>query len=226
VADAPGPARRRGRWRWRAATAAVLAAGIALRLALDAGGVGNRAAAVMMALLGLSAWTAAALLGTPRAAFLVTLGLVALLDLAALPPRTSVEYDDRQAFYRTDQLLVARVPTSPASVQAQPSPVLTLLVEPVFGGPQPQFGLAGEVGGAALAWDCTLRHGLQRLALPVPAAAIAGAASIDIRLHLTGSPSRESDYLLVYTSSARGGFLVSLVGAADVGQGSTICAPR
>jgi hypothetical protein len=45
-----------------------------------------------------------------------------------------------------------------------------------------------------------------------------------VRLHLTGAPARESDYLLVYASSARGGVLVSLVAAEDVDQAATICA--
>jgi len=50
---------------------------------------------------------------------------------------------------------------------------------------------------------------------------LAGAASLDVRLHLTASPNRQSDYLLVYTSSARGGVLISL--AADA-NGATMCA--
>ena len=43
-------------------------------------------------------WLAARLLGGPRTAFLATLALVALLDLAALPQRNQPQYDDLQAF--------------------------------------------------------------------------------------------------------------------------------
>jgi len=175
----------------------------------------------MTALLGLSAWPTVSVLGTPRTAFVVTFGLMALLDLAALPARSSTAYDDRQAFYRTDQVLAAQVPISPTPLQTAEAPVLTLLVEPIFAGARPQFGLAGDVGGAALTWVCPFQHGIQRVALPVPTMPLAGAASLDVRLHLTGSPNRESDYLLVYTSSARGGVLISL--AADA-NGATMCA--
>ena len=221
--DAANARRRGAAWNWSVATGAVLLAGIGLRLVMHAGAVGDRSAAVMMALLGLSAWAAAMVLATPRTAFLVTLGLVALLDVAALPARTVTEYDDRQAFYQTDQLLAARVSISPAT---QTQPALTLLVEPMFSGAQPQFGLAGDVGGTLLAWDCAFRRGLQRLALPVPISTIDNAAALDVRLHLTGSPTRESDYLLVYASSARRGFLVSMTGAADLAQGGTLCTLR
>ena len=68
--------------------------------------------------------------------------------------------------------------------------------------------------------------GLQRLALPVPSAALANAPALDLRLHLTGSPSRETDYLLAYASSGRGGFLVSLVNISDVGPDATTCTLR
>ena len=112
----------------------------------------------------------------------------------------------------------------PGLVSAPAQPMLVLLVEPVFpaGAAQPRFGLAGEVGGAALAWDCAFQRGLQHLALPVPPV----SGSLDVRLHLTGSPTRETDYLLVYASAPRGGFLVSLVGAADVAPGTTVCTLR
>ncbi len=221
--DASGTSRDGTRWSWSLATGAVLLLAVGLRLTLHGGGVGERSAAVMMVLLGLSTWAAAVVLATPRTAFLVTLGLVALLDVAALPARTVTEYDDRQAFYQTDQVLAARVSISPAT---QTRPALTLLVEPLFSGAQPQFGLAGDVGGTLLAWDCAFRRGLQRLALPIPISTIDNAAALDVRLHLTGSPTRESDYLLVYASSARGGFLVSMSGAADLAQGGTLCTLR
>ncbi len=87
------------------ATAAVRASADWRAAGAGRGGVGDRSAVVMAALLSAGGWVAALLLSTPRTAFLVTLGLVALLDLAALPPRNEPEYDDREAFYRTDQVL-------------------------------------------------------------------------------------------------------------------------
>ena len=218
-------AQRRGAaWNWILATGAVLLVGIGLRLLMHAGAVGDRSAAVMMALLGLSAWAAAMVLATPRTAFFATLGVVTLLELAALPARMLTEYDERQALYQSDQIVAAHVS---ASTSATEKPLaLTLLVEPVFTGAQPQFGLGGDVGGTSLTWECAFRHGLQRLALPVPPSLPANAGSIDVRLHLTGLPSRESDYLLVYASSARGGFLVSLVGSADLNTDYTRCTLR
>jgi len=179
-----------------------------------------------MALLGLSAWMGALLLATPRLAFLVTLGLVALLELAALPARTLTPYDDRQAIYQTNQILAAQVSIPPAVLLNQTAPALALLVEPTFSGAQPQFGLAGAVGDAPLAWDCAFRRGIQQLALPVPTSALTDPATLDVRLHLTGAPTRESDYLVVYGSSARGGFLISLVGLAAFGDSGTSCTLR
>jgi hypothetical protein len=207
---------------WSLASGAVLLLGVGLRLALHAGAIGDRSAAVLLLLLGLGAWAAAIVLATPRTAFVVTLGVVALLEVAALPARGLPEYDERQAFFQTDQVLAAQVP---AEFSTQSAAALTLLVEPVFNGAQARFGLAGDVGGTSLTWDCAFRRGLQRLALPVTALP-AFAAAVDVRLHLTGSPSRDGDYLLVYASSARGGFLVSLVNAGDVGQGATSCTLR
>jgi hypothetical protein len=148
-----------------------------------------------------------------------------VLDVAALPARDAPEYDDREAFFRTDQVIAARV-GDPAP---RAEPVLVLLVEPVFPADvaQPRFALAGDVGRAALlAWDCPFQRGLQHLALPLPATAVAGSAPVDVRLHLTGSPSRETDYVLVYASASRGGFLVSLVEAAHIGPGTTLCSLR
>jgi len=182
----------------------------------------------MATLLSVGVWLAALLLSTPRTAFLISLGVVGLFDLAALPARNAPVYDDREAFFRTDQGIGAQVPAAPSVVGSNAQPTLVVLVEPVFpaGVGQPRFGLAGEVGGASLAWDCAFQRGLQQLALPLPPAAVAGSSSIDVRLHLTGSPSRETDYLLVYASAPRGGFLVSLVGAAEVGPNATVCSLR
>ena len=64
------------------------------------------------------------------------------------------------------------------------------------------------------------------LALPVPAAALTTPGQLEARLHLTGSPNREGEYLLVYASARRPGFLVSLVDAAEVEPSATRCAPR
>jgi hypothetical protein len=198
---------------WIAATGLVIVVGVVVRLALGGGGVGDRSAAIMTVLLSLVAWVATLLLSTPRAAFLVTLGLVALLDVAALPQRNLPEYDDREAFFRTDQVITAQLP-----VVAGPA-VVTLLAEPVFAGDAPKFGLAGDIGGAQLAWDCAFQRGIHQIALPLPPTLAGG----DARLQLTGSPSRESDYLLVYLSSRRGGFLISSVSASELSQSATTC---
>ena len=104
-----------------------------------------------------------------------------------------------------------------------------LLAEPVFptAASQPSFGLAGRVNGTAHTWDCPFHHGIQRVALPLSAAALNGASVADVQLQLNGSPSREGDYLLVYESSQRGGFLVSLASAAEAGQpNTTLCVAR
>jgi hypothetical protein len=203
----------------------VVLVGLGLRLALGGGGVGDRSALVLAALLSVGVWLATLLLSTPRMALLVTLGVLALLDLAALPARNALEYDYREAFFRTDQVVSAQVPTAPGLLGTQVQPMLVLLVEPMFpaGVAQPSFGLAGEVSSAALVWDCAFQRGLQHLALPLPPTAVTGSGQIDVRLRLTGAPTRETDYLLVYASAPRGGFLVSLVGAADVGTGATVC---
>ena len=211
------PGKRGNTRRWIAGAAATLAGGIGLRLALGGGGIGDVSAAIMLTLLVSSAWTAAMLVSTPRTAFWFALGLVALANLAALPARNSPEFDAREAFYRTDQTLVAQLPVAAGIAQAQPT--LTLLVEPIFPSAQtaPKFELAGEAGGTqrALAWRCGFRRGLQWLALPLPIQVVGGAATLEVRLRLTGTPSRESYYLLVYSSAARGGFVVDLVGAAQ-----------
>jgi len=203
---------------WVAATGIAIVVGVAVRLAVGGGGVGDRSAAVMTVLLSLAAWLATMLLSTPRAAFLVALGLVALLDLAALPQRNMPDYDEREAFFSTDQVLTAQLP-----FVAGPAPaVVTLLAEPVFAGDAPKFGLAGDISGTQLAWDCAFQRGMHQLALPLPSTVAGG----DVRLKLTGSPSRESDYLLVYGSSRRGGFLISSVVAAELNQTATTCMLR
>jgi hypothetical protein len=208
---------------WIAAAGIVLVLGLSVRLIVYGGGVGNRSAAVVATLLCAGAWLAATALSTPRTAFFVTLVLVALFDIAALPARNVPEYDDRLAFYRTDQVLAMQLPAT------QGQSTLLVLAEPVFpmSASQPSFGLTGEVNGTSQTWDCPFRHGIQRLALPVPAAVLNGASTADVRLQLSGSPSRDGDYLLVYQSSERGGFLVSLASAAEAATAdSTTCVAR
>jgi len=212
---------------WGLAAGGAVVVGFGLRLALGTGEVGDRSAVVMGVLLALGAWLTAMLLSTPRTALLATVAVVALVDLAALPPRFEPGYDDRQAVYRTDQPLSAEVPITPGVSRAPARPVLTLLAEPVFPAStdRPAFGLAGEVGGDTLSWDCAFRHGRQLLALQVPPGAI-NAETVHVSLHLTGSPSRDGDYLLAYASAPRGGLLLSLLDASDVAPGATACALR
>ena len=194
----------RGAWGWTLAAALVLLIGLGLRLLVGGGGVGDRSALVMGVLLGVSVWLAARLFAGPRAALVAVAAVVVLVDLAGLPARNEVAYDDLQAFYRTDQVLSARLPV-PASDVA-----ITLLVEPVFGGDRARFGLAGDLNGSALQWSCPFQHGLQRVALAVPTGLLRGGEMADVRLHLNGTPDRESDYLVAYTSSRLGGFVISL----------------
>jgi hypothetical protein len=197
--------------------AAVLLVGVVLRLVLGGSGVGDRSAIVMTVVLAAGAWLAARFLAGPRAAFGVALGLVALLDVAGLPRRGATEYDDLQAFYRTDQSFSASVP-APAGAS-----VVTVLVEPVFEGPQARFGLAGEVNGVSVQWTCPFRAGqIQRIALPLPTAVTSG--TMDVRLHLSGAPDRDSQYLVVYASSRLGGFVIGTSAADAVGPDVTRCA--
>jgi hypothetical protein len=202
---------------WTLAAVAVLVVGLGLRLALGGGGVGDRSAVVMSVLLVVAAWLAAWLLSGPRAALLVSLVLVALLDLGALPSRNAVPYDDLEAFYRTDQVLSAQ-PAVPRG--ADPAGVaITLQAQPYFAAAQPRFGLAGEVNGTPLQWTCTFPRGIQQIALPLPVglASADPAGTADVRLHLTGAPDHTSEYLVVYASSRQGGFVISLepIGALD-----------
>ena len=101
---------------------------------------------------------------------------------------------------------------------------LTLLVQPMFGGTQPTFGLGAEANGVSLKWTCPFTRDIERLALPVPPQALGNASSLDIHVHLTGSPTRDSDYLLVYTSSRLGGPVISLQGSPAPEAPLTMCA--
>jgi hypothetical protein len=195
-----------------------LAVGVTVRLALGGAGVGERSAVLLAVLLTIGLWLAAWVIAGPRAALLATLACMALFDLAALPVRNPPAYDDLQAVYRTDQVLSARVPV----VDQNATTTLLLVAQPVFSGPQPAFGLAGEVNGVALQWNCAFRHGIQTLALPLPTETLRGVTPLDVQLQLTGSPSRESDYLLAYQSSRQGGLLTRI--AADPPVDPTRCA--
>ncbi len=190
----------------------VLVLGAVLRIALGGTGVGDRSALIMSILLSLGAWLGTRALSGPRTALIVLGVLTLLFDLAALAPRNAPVYDDVQAFYRTDQAIDVHVRA------ATPASTIEILVQPVFEGDAPRFGIAGEVNGAASQWTCSFTHRMQWVSLPLATQ----TASADAQLHLIGSPSREGDYLLVYASSRQGGFLISL--SSTVGEGDTRCA--
>ena len=197
----------------------MLIVGLGARLVFGGTGAGDRSALVMATLLTLGAWLAARLIGGPRTAFLVSLGLLVLFDVAALPPRGVTEFDGVEAWYRTDQVVAAQL-ARPTTAAAN----LTLLVQPMFGGTQPTFGLGAEAIGVSRKWTCPCTRDIERLALPVPPQALGNASSLDIHVHLTGSPTRDSDYLLVYTSSRLGGPVISLQGSPAPEAPLTMCA--
>jgi hypothetical protein len=209
---------------WTLAAVAVLGVGLGLRLVLGGGGVGDRSAVLMSVLLVVAGWLAAWLLSGPRAALLVSLVLVALLDLGALPARNAAPYDDLEAFYRTDQVLSAQ-PAVPRGAD-QAGVAITLLAQPYFATAQPRFGLAGEVNGTPLQWTCTFPRGIQQIALPLPVglASADSTGTADVRLHLTGAPDHTSDYLVVYASSRQGGFVISLEPIDALDASVTRCA--
>jgi hypothetical protein len=128
-----------------------------------------------------------------------------------------VPFDDREALYRTDQSLAVHVSAGAGDT------LLTVLAEPVFAGAEPRFGLAGQVGGTAVEWSCVWQRGRQLVALPLPAAATGG---FDVQLRLTGTPSREGDYLLVYASSAQPGLVILTTSPGALGGNATMCTLR
>jgi hypothetical protein len=201
----------------------VLVVGVGLRLVLGGSGVGGRSAIVMSVLLAVAGWLAAWLLGGPRVALLVTVLVVALLDLAALPVRNAAQYDDLEAFYRTDQVLSAQLAVPGRADEG--GLAVTLLAQPFYAAAKPRFGLAGEVNGSPLQWTCTFPRGVQRLALPLPEGLTSGVGSTaDVRLHLAGAPDHTSDYLVVYASSRQGGFMIALEPIGSLDASVTRCA--
>jgi hypothetical protein len=192
----------------------VLAAGLLVRLTLGGFDIPKLSGALLVALLWLGVWLVSLLLANARVAFWVGLASMLVLDLGALPPRAAVEFDDREVLYRTDQVVSVRV--APAAGES----TLLVVAEPVLEGTQARFGLAADVASTYVEWSCPLRRGIQRLALPLPPV---GAGALDIRLKLTGAPSRDGDYLLIYASSAQHGLLVSTAGPASVGDDVTRC---
>jgi hypothetical protein len=207
---------------WTLGAVAVLLLGLPLRALVGGVGVGDRSAMVMTALLGVGAWIAARMLAGPRVAFGVTLVVVALFALAALPQRAPPAYDDLEAFYRTDQRLTTSVAVPPGL--DPDAAALTVLAQPTFAGPEARFGLAGTVNNVAVNWSCVFQKGIQTIALPLPGGAVGSGQSVDVQLHLTGSPTRESEYLIAYASSQRGGFVVGLAPSAGLDAAVTRCA--
>lgn len=175
-------------------------AGIAVRLAVGGFALPTVSATLLAILLWLGVWVGSVLLIGPRGGLFVGVAVMAILDLAALPPRTPVAFDEREVLYRTDQTLTVRIPA-----HAGAAPVL-LLVEPFFGGAQPPYGLAGDIAGQRVAWSCPMHRGRQRIALPLP---MPTSGPLEMRLQLTGSADRATDYLLVYTSASPSGPLAA-----------------
>ncbi len=208
---------------WTLGAVVVVLVGLGLRVVLGGTGVGDRSAMVMLVLLSAAAWAAARVLDGPRSAFFATLVVVALLDLGALPQRTPPPYDDLEAFYRTDQQLSMPAVGVPTGLDPNAA-VLTVIAQPTFAGAQPQFGLSGSINGTPASWNCAFQHGVQTLALPLPPGALGSGPTADVQLHLSGSPSAESEYLVVYASSHQGGFLVSVAPATGLDASVTRCA--
>jgi hypothetical protein len=197
--------------RWLIGSAVVLVVGTLVRLILAGAGLPSLSGTILAVLLWLGVWAATLLLAPARAAFFVGIAAMAILDLAALQPRTPVAYDDREVLYRTDQVLARQVTASAGHT------LLLILAEPVFEGVQARFGLAGLIGASSVEWSCPFRHGIQRLALPLPAPV---SGPLDVQLRLTGAPSRETDYLMIFASSAERGPLISV---AESGGDATLC---
>ena len=177
--------------------------------------IGAVSAAVLVVLLGVGVWAGTALLLPPRTSAAVTAGLVLLLDVQAFRPRAEPAYDERVALYGTDQVVSAPVSGT--------GPALSVIVEPVFAGQHPAFGVATDVGGTPVSWSCGFVQGRQRLILPLPPMLV---GSTEVSVRLTGTPRRDGDYLLVFLSARRGGPLVDAIeptAAATDGLPVTVC---
>jgi hypothetical protein len=212
------PAAPRTTSRWVLATAAVLVLGAFVPLVM-APGIGHLSAAVMTLLLGCSAAAVGLGLGSPRSAFVATLGLMLLLGLGRLPPRAAPGYEEPQALWQTDQTIDVSVSGGTEAVTAR----LVVLAEPVFGGQQPPFGVAATVNGTPVAWQCPFQHGRQWLELPLDNPT---ASSLDVRLRLSGAPDREHNYLVVYRSANRDAYLIGLTEDPSAPAPTTTCSPR
>jgi hypothetical protein len=223
------PERKNAGWKWRWAAVGILVLGLAGRVALGGGGIGDFSAVVMLVLVGVSVWLATwALSQSERAACVAILIAVIVVDFGALPTRNMAGYDERDALFRTDQAVARTLPVDASLGSGQKPTVLTVVAEAVYPSAlqQPQFQVAADVGQTPLQWQCTFGRGVQTFALPVPASALADQSAVDVQLRVTGTPTREDDYLLVYSSSARGGYLMSLDDASALGADVTRCTPR
>jgi hypothetical protein len=199
---APRAGARHAGTRWLVATGAVLVVGSLAPLAI-APGIGHVSAAVMMLLLGAGVATVALVLGSARAAFFATLGITLLLDLGRLPPRATPGFEEPQALWQVgDQRIEAVLSASGAA----PSH-LALLADAVYQGERAPYGLAATINGQDYAWQCSFQHGRQWLELPVDNAE---ANSLDVKLALSGAPDRQANYLVVYRSATRDGWLLGL----------------
>ena len=182
--------------RWWLATGAIVVLGSLAPLAV-APGIGHLSAAVMSVLLGAGVAAIGLALDSPRAAFAGTLGLMLLLDLGRLPPRPAPGYEEPQALWQTDQ-------TIDASLDGATSRLM-VLADAEFEGQQAPFGLAATVNGQQHAWRCPFQHGRQWLELPLDGGS---SSSLDVRLGLSGAPDRDANYLVVYRSATRDGWLL------------------
>jgi hypothetical protein len=214
---APRTQARRAASRWVLGTATVLVAGAVGPLAV-APGIGHLSAAVLSLLLGSGAAAVALALGSARAAFLVTVALLTLLDLGRLPPHSGPGYEEPEALWQTDQSLDVSLAVAGASPTR-----LAVLAQPVFAGDQAPFGISATLNGRRLAWQCPLQHSLQWLELPLPDRLVTGS-TLDVRLGLSGAPNRDQAYLVVYRSASRDGFLIGLAEDPSVPAPTTTCA--
>jgi hypothetical protein len=179
-------------------------------------GIGHASAAVMSLLLGSGAAAVGLALGSPRAAFAATLGLMVVLDVGRLPVRPAAGFDEPQALWQTDQ-------TIEASLSGDGSGHLAVFADAVFAGQHAPFGLSGTANGQRLAWQCPFVHGRQWLELPLDAGLATSA--LDVRLGLSGTPDREQNYLVVYHSANRDGYLVGLMDDPSAPAPRTTCSP-